>query len=303
MKRLISVLILTLIIPQVAFAAWWNPFSWKVFKTTDPKTQILENRVKELEDKLANTPTSTPSTPPPTSKPDLKTSVSNTPSQATQPKKSSVPEVQSTQTQVDTNLFYCNGKNYRNDCPYGKKPFCSAEKVGCYSDAEINAIQSGTSYCNGKYYASCPSGTSLSCPANGGAGVCIKTKQQRENDSYQAVIDEIDRKEQARKQAEEERQNSPECILAKDNLSKIQAERKPIEDKLTAYSDEYLLTGKYDTSAEKRDLTSKSADLAIRESGLYNKKLAACDNFYPTPPKIYNTNCYSLGGSVQCYTQ
>lgn len=301
MKKLLPLLVLALIIPQVALAAWWNPTTWKVFKKTDSKTQILENRVKELENKLANTPTSTPSTQPPTSKPDSKTSVSNTPSQPTQPKKSNV--VEPTQTQVDTNLFYCNGKSYRDKCPYGKNPFCSVEGAGCYSDTEINAIQSGTTYCNGKYYASCPSGTSLSCPANGGAGVCLKTQQQRENDAYQTVIDEIDRKEQARKQAEEERQNSSECIIAKENLSKIQAERKPIEDKLSAYSDEYLLTGKYDTSAERRDLTSKSADLALRESGLYHKKLAACDNFYPTPPKTYNTNCYSLGSSIQCYTQ
>jgi len=43
-----------LIIPQITFAAWWNPLSWKVFNRTDTKTQILENRVKELENRLEN---------------------------------------------------------------------------------------------------------------------------------------------------------------------------------------------------------------------------------------------------------
>ena len=40
------------LIPQVVFAAWWNPFSWKVFHKEENKTQVLENRVKELEKKL-----------------------------------------------------------------------------------------------------------------------------------------------------------------------------------------------------------------------------------------------------------
>lgn len=61
MKNKISILILlaVIMVPQVASAAWWNPFSWKIFHRTDTKTQILENRVKELEKKLENVATST----------------------------------------------------------------------------------------------------------------------------------------------------------------------------------------------------------------------------------------------------
>ena len=47
------------LIPQIALASWWNPFSWKIFYRTDTNTQILENRVKELEKKLVNKATTT----------------------------------------------------------------------------------------------------------------------------------------------------------------------------------------------------------------------------------------------------
>ncbi len=59
-KYFLTIILVTLIIPQIAFAAWWNPFSWKVFNREESKTQVLENRVKELEKKLeANVSTST----------------------------------------------------------------------------------------------------------------------------------------------------------------------------------------------------------------------------------------------------
>lgn len=75
-------MLITLLIPQVALAAWWNPFSWAVFHRTGTKTQILENRVKELEQKLGNIATSSKPTikkadVAPTLKPTIK-SVENT---------------------------------------------------------------------------------------------------------------------------------------------------------------------------------------------------------------------------------
>ena len=58
-----SIALLAFIVPQIAFAAWWNPISWfngwNIFHRTDTKTQVLENRVKELEKKLEGTATST----------------------------------------------------------------------------------------------------------------------------------------------------------------------------------------------------------------------------------------------------
>jgi len=58
MKRLLPFLLLVILIPQVTLAAWWNPFSWKMFKRTDIQVQVLENRIKELE-KASTTTSST----------------------------------------------------------------------------------------------------------------------------------------------------------------------------------------------------------------------------------------------------
>ncbi|KKP76334.1 MAG: hypothetical protein UR72_C0003G0033 [Parcubacteria group bacterium GW2011_GWC1_35_21] len=74
-KYLIVVLFSFLLVPSVAFASWWNPFSWFnnwTFHKTDRETQILEDRVKELEKKLEDT--TTPAT-----------ETSNTQSTATKP--------------------------------------------------------------------------------------------------------------------------------------------------------------------------------------------------------------------------
>ncbi len=61
-KFFIILLLVCFIVPQIAFASWWNPFSWNIwnniFHRSDTKTQILENRVKELEDKLSDQSTS-----------------------------------------------------------------------------------------------------------------------------------------------------------------------------------------------------------------------------------------------------
>ncbi len=71
MKKIVKVLIVILVVcfimPQIALASWWNPFSWgiwgkisQVFHRTDNQTQVLENRVKELENKLDERSTLTP---------------------------------------------------------------------------------------------------------------------------------------------------------------------------------------------------------------------------------------------------
>jgi len=61
MKNKISifVLLVTILIPQVVSASWWNPLSWKIFNRENNKTQILENRMQELENKLQTATTST----------------------------------------------------------------------------------------------------------------------------------------------------------------------------------------------------------------------------------------------------
>lgn len=52
--------------PQVASAAWWNPFSWfdgwSFLRQSKIETQILEERIKELEKKLDSVATTTATT-------------------------------------------------------------------------------------------------------------------------------------------------------------------------------------------------------------------------------------------------
>ncbi|MEI6345749.1 MAG: hypothetical protein WCO79_00710 [bacterium] len=53
MKKFLSILVLVVLVtPQVAMAAWWNPFSWSVFQKKEANVQQLEVRIKELEKKL-----------------------------------------------------------------------------------------------------------------------------------------------------------------------------------------------------------------------------------------------------------
>ena len=75
-KYIVFVLLLTIIIPSVAFASWWNPFTWKIFhktqivpqvqietqKTSDEKINDLQKEIDSLK-KQQTTPTSTSTTP------------------------------------------------------------------------------------------------------------------------------------------------------------------------------------------------------------------------------------------------
>jgi len=43
MKRLIPLFCVAILVPQMAFAAWWNPFSWKIFtRIFTPRTEVVE---------------------------------------------------------------------------------------------------------------------------------------------------------------------------------------------------------------------------------------------------------------------
>ena len=66
-KVFLGVMVAILIIPQITFAAWWNPLSWfnnwSFSKSTqDAQVQVLENRIKELERKIGSGPSETDET-------------------------------------------------------------------------------------------------------------------------------------------------------------------------------------------------------------------------------------------------
>lgn len=65
MKKTVSYICFLLLFPLITFASWWNPFSWFNYWTFSEPTQItqtdvLENRIKELEKKLQDTSLSNP---------------------------------------------------------------------------------------------------------------------------------------------------------------------------------------------------------------------------------------------------
>lgn len=57
MKKLIIFSLAVLVVPQLVFAAWWNPLtwfnSWSFSKAPSDKTELLESRIKELERQLS----------------------------------------------------------------------------------------------------------------------------------------------------------------------------------------------------------------------------------------------------------
>lgn len=58
MKRLMPLLLIAILLPEVALAAWWNPFSWFdnwSFIREDSEKAALEERVEELEERLEKT--------------------------------------------------------------------------------------------------------------------------------------------------------------------------------------------------------------------------------------------------------
>jgi hypothetical protein len=50
MKRLVPILLIAILLPQVALASWWNPLSWKIFYKKDVKTEILNTKTAQSED-------------------------------------------------------------------------------------------------------------------------------------------------------------------------------------------------------------------------------------------------------------
>lgn len=54
MKKYLPILFLIVFIPSIAFASWWNPFTWKIFKTKEPVPQIQVETQKTPEEKISD---------------------------------------------------------------------------------------------------------------------------------------------------------------------------------------------------------------------------------------------------------
>lgn len=172
------------IVPQIAFAAWWNPISWSIWNifrptphtqqvqvaTTTPamvstttglsETQKLKKEVSDLKKQLNTNGESTKNTGTATQPPPL--IVNGTP-----------PPPPAPVVQPQPQGIACNGKMW-NACPSGKIFYCTATGGNCRNESDL--------LCNGKYWLNdCPSGTTFYCSTTGGDVSCKKNDVQAQN--------------------------------------------------------------------------------------------------------------------------
>jgi hypothetical protein len=156
MKRYLPILLLiTLIIPSIALASWWNPFSWFNNWGNENKTEILEKRIQELEAKIATTTNSTETI------------------NAKQPQQKALPVVKAeTWEELESRYFKdADGKGWTSleiDNGLGETRY--------YLKTDNKWIRKNSKEelgnpCNGKSFTFCPSGQNFICPDTGN-GYC-----------------------------------------------------------------------------------------------------------------------------------
>lgn len=292
MKKIIPIILLTLIIPQIALAAsWWNPFSWNwaallSSKSAQPSeiqapnmsvyqvatTSLSDKKVSKSFDKdIVKKPAN--STQPPVSK------NIDTPTQYTAPT-----------IATPNNTMACNGKNWQK-CPDGSSLICpQSGDAYCQPPVVPQQKKDGYQTCKEKYQNSTWNGTYRS---DGGFNCVCQS-------GYELNADGTSCQYSQSSQSSSNQAFSPECQSAKNALAEIDAEIKPLQDAVDQSMQTYYQTGKLaDTSSQ----DSQLASLAVRKSGLAYKVANACYGVYPIPQKTYNTNCYGTGGNFNCLTQ
>lgn len=311
MKKLTYILLFAILVPQIVSAAWWNPLSWKILRRADSKTQILENRVKELEQKLEAAPT---------------TQATTTMKENTKPTKNSPVINTQTNTQSISSPIQQVQKNYESSYDDLVKKYTELLSV---VESEKKLMRKNSPLQSEKgYYRYLEQ---LQTKANSDLGYLVSIKYynprpkgiveiystkyiQLNNDYWannkayateikeEAYLYELQRPAREQQAKEEARKDSPECRAATTAYEAVKAEAKPLKEKENAWYNEYLTTGKYNNSSERSSVSSKLADLALRESGLMSEYYYVCEGFVPTPSKIYNTDCYYIGGTLRCST-
>ncbi|MCX6722678.1 MAG: hypothetical protein NT094_01245 [Candidatus Staskawiczbacteria bacterium] len=188
-KYLLTLLLILFIIPSVALASWWNPFSWKIFnrssevkierpiappvnqidtsnqtpkekkKKLDQSTEIekLKKEVTELKAKSETIKTT---------KPTITSKIINAIPQSPTP---------------TNNEKKCGGITYQNGCSANEGTaeiyfYCSPlGEARCTDLDTLNKLTNGSLvFCNKKTYTACPIGYTLSCTVTG--ATCVSGK-------------------------------------------------------------------------------------------------------------------------------
>ena len=149
MKKIFPIFLLVLIVPQVAFASWWNPFSWNIFTFSAPHAQT-QNDVSGTTTPIINE--------------DSRSTTTSVEIPTTKPK------VQQNEHQVVIP-------------PTSRATIIPATTI----TADIKTPHN-TTLCNGKNYSSCPVGQTLVCPSNGSNAVCSTPKKSENPEQIQPTI-------------------------------------------------------------------------------------------------------------------
>lgn len=192
-----------LIIPQVIFAAWWNPFTWKIFFIFRKNPQVQVQPVSSIASgtNIVSTSTNSNSLESPkeleTAKRNAEKAKAEAESERLRTEKAKAEaeaakakvekqhlqneldtlkqqQSKATQTEVETQKttgVYCNGK-YWGQCPSGQKFYCSpivGNAYCVYSYQYDDLINNRVSLCNSKIYSNCLEGKKLICPPFGNA--------------------------------------------------------------------------------------------------------------------------------------
>ena len=340
MKKYLAVLALAVyIIPSIALASWYNPFSWNWKALFNSPVQT------ETQNSITATSTISTSTAPNNFEPltqeqmaSMAKKASVIKSSTSTPVVSSAPNILpiSVQCYVD-NISITTGQSVTwsaqvsggngvysyfwsgNDGLFstsslftltyntaGKKTAYvivssggQSQSANCNDSVTVLGPAVSSTLCNGTYYSACGTNQTFVCPQSGGA--YCQNPQSKTADQVQSVIDSYNQQEKDRVARETQKQNSPECQQATNAYNTIEAQLKPLQDKQNAYTDNYDMTGKYQSLSlsEESQLTS----LDLRASDLWHKKETACDIYYsPSTPRIYNTDCQLSGNSASCTT-
>lgn len=264
-NKLFFIVFLGLLVPQLALASWWNPFSW--FNNSDTKTQVLEQRIKELENKLNAT------------------SSDRVLNDFSQTKALTAPKISTkTQQQIQADLDAQQKAQQEQDALVMKYKIQAQLQADAQADsvkrAQLESAQQ--------------------------AAVDRKAQVDAINRQKSLDVTAQEQKAQIQQQADAtaNMKNSPECQSATAALNSVRSQMKPLEDQSKANNDIYLKTGDYSaiTSQQNSSIDSKLADLSVRAMGLETEYYRVCENYYVVPPKVYNTNCYYVGSSLNCTT-
>lgn len=300
-----------LIIPQLVFAAWWNPLSWfnnwafsrPAQTAQSPETQVLENRIKELEKKLEGVATSSSLTETPTT----------TKSQSTQSTKPATTPITKNQTPVVQPI-----QNYSTILAGAYNNYADREKnLADFADTMFSAVSAemegfvslkskASAMCNGMESngRSCPQWTEALIQEYGNDieviginktffGNMAKDIRQGEADIRNLANDTLGRivtKEYAISEIEK-MNNSQMLNNTRDALLKVSnevqvdyKERKAKYEEAFAYIDGLLIGSRPDTST------------------YVPRPVPAPMPTFPIPPRINTTNTYCsvYGDNISC---